>query len=697
VSAPSAPVRAGGLGLGRRGALSDLERAERAMRVRQVAIRVLIVANLILGTYYIAWRYAASINWAFWPLGLALIAAETYSFVDAWLFGIGMWKWRRRLRFPAKRGDETVDVFITCYNEPVELVRETAEASLKLTHPARVWICDDGNSPAMRAMAEEIGCGYIARTEEWLGKDRHAKAGNLINAIGQTDGEFMLILDADQVPLPNLLDETLGYFRDPKVAFVQTPQWFKNVPPGDPFGSQAPLFYGPIQEAKDGWNAAFFCGSNAVLRREAMLHAGLVNYARDLRLQMLTILDVAGGRLTEVEQSLRAAGNERDLPAIRELAAAVDEARGRFKRKEPLAEVTYDFQRRARAAASRIVAADLADIARELDDIPGLAPMPAVAERLGSLLEDDAAVGALTSREASPLRAFDEIRDLLLKVDVDRAHEAVPVMPLSTISVTEDMATAMRLHSLGYTSVYHPTILAHGLAPEDLRTALQQRLRWAQGTIQVMLRENPLFYPGLKLAQRLMYFATMWSYLSGFFAIVYLASPVVYLLFGWSPVVAFSEEFFWRLIPYLLVNQALFVLVSWGLPTWRGQQYSLALFPIWIASVTSAVGSVFFGQKLGFVVTPKTRQAGASLELIKPQLFFMGALLVAIAVGLGRLAFGVHEDGLPVVVNVLWAIYDLVALSVLLDAVFYRPPADEEALPPDSAASVHGRAGSGGK
>src|SRR4029453_3529912 len=92
-----------------------------------------------------------------------------------------------------------------------------------------------------------------------------------------------LILDADQIPSPEILHRTLGYFSDPKVAFVQTPQWFYNVPPGDPFGSQAPLFYGPILQGKDGWNAAFFCGSNAVLRREALMQVGITPHVRELR------------------------------------------------------------------------------------------------------------------------------------------------------------------------------------------------------------------------------------------------------------------------------------------------------------------------------------------------------------------------------------------------------------------------------
>ena len=84
------------------------------------------------------------------------------------------------------------------------------------------------------------------------------------------------------------------------------------------------------------------------------------------------------------------------------------------------------------------------------------------------------------------------MRSLVGAVDVDRDAEAQPIMPIATISVTEDMATAMRLHAFGWRSVFHHEILAEGLAPEDLGTMLHQRLRWAQGTLQVMLRENPL-------------------------------------------------------------------------------------------------------------------------------------------------------------------------------------------------------------
>jgi cellulose synthase (UDP-forming) len=249
---------------------------------------------------------------------------------------------------------------------------------------------------------------------------------------------------------------------------------------------------------------------------------------------------------------------------------------------------------------------------------------------------------------------------------------------MSTISVTEDMATSMRLHALGWKSVYHHEVLAYGLAPEDLRSALQQRLRWAQGTIQVMLRENPLLLRGLSLGQRLMYFATMWSYLSGFAAAVYLAAPALFLFFGWLPIKAYSVEFFARLIPYLVVNQLLFTVVGWGLSTWRGQQYSIALFPLWIKSVTTAAGNVWFQQPLGFVVTPKTRQAGGALvgrlRLVLWQVVAILVLLTAAVWGLARLVLGQTTDGVAVLVNVAWIVYDLAMLSVVLDAATFEAP-----------------------
>ncbi|WP_328821727.1 glycosyltransferase [Nesterenkonia haasae] len=235
------------------------------MTRRMIIIRILAVLAVLTGINYVTWRWLESVNWEAWWIAVPLIVAETFSLIDTFLFAATMWKSKER-EGPKSAPEGTVDVLITTYNEPIEMVMKTAQAAQRITYPHKTWILDDGDRSEMAAAAQSAGLGYITRSQDWLDKPRHAKAGNLNNALFRTDGEFLLILDADQVPDPLILHRTLGYFADdPQVALVQTPQWFSNVDEADPLGSQAPLFYGPIQQGKDGWNAAFFCGSNAVL------------------------------------------------------------------------------------------------------------------------------------------------------------------------------------------------------------------------------------------------------------------------------------------------------------------------------------------------------------------------------------------------------------------------------------------------
>jgi cellulose synthase (UDP-forming) len=356
------------------------------------------------------------------------------------------------------------------------------------------------------------------------------------------------------------------------------------------------------------------------------------------------------------------------LERLRRVAADAESAR---RAGDSLQEVTYQFQRRIDQIAQDLVhedvkqiRADLAAVATITADLEESPDLPAV---------DDVAFQALNRHEWSPLGAVEVIRTMVRAIDLDRVDEAQPILPLATISVTEDMATAMRLHALGWRSVYQHEVLALGAAPDDLRSSLQQRLRWAQGTIQILLRENPVFVRGLSLGQRLMYLTTMWGYLSGFASVIYLVSPMIFLVFGLSPVSSWSPDFFWHLVPYIAVNQILFIVVGWGKHTWRGQQYHLALFPLWIQAFTSAVANVAFHRPLGFVVTPKVRQSGVHLRLVGPQLLAIALLAAAILIGLLRLVLGVTDDIGPTLINVGWALYDVLLMSVVLEAAFYDP------------------------
>lgn len=638
-------------------------------RLRVMIFRVLACGTAALGLSYIVWRYMASLNSRALWLAIPLVAAETYSLIDALLFIFMMWKPSLRVPPPALDG-ATVDVFITTYNEPVELVRATAAAARRIDWPTlTVHVLDDGARPELRSLARELGCGYVTRGGEWQGKPLHAKAGNVNNALMQTTGEFILILDADQIPAPQIVRRTIGYFHDPRLAFVQTPQYFYNIPPGDPFGTDAPLFYGPILRGKDGWNAAFFCGSNALLRRDALLQLGVAGYAKAAEGQMsrsLRRLDAMLARLARREPGRRIA-----LVSLRADIARVGKA---LARGQSLEKASDEVRRLFSAAQGSTARADIADITAILGDLAAAGDVEAdqarrfIQENSASLARE---VSSGSGDVALPSEAVDGM-------NLSRSEEAIPVLPLATISVTEDMATAMGLHALGWRSVFHSEVLAYGRAPEDLGSALSQRLRWAQGTLQVLVRQNPLFVRGLSFPQRLQYFTTMYSYFSGFAGLVYILAPLVYLLTGLSPIAAWSAEFFWRLIPFLLINRLQFSLVARGLEIRRGEQFSFGLFPVWIRAVVS----VFLGRKPGFVVTPKSRQPGVRLELIWPQLAVIGLTGLAVACGLFALISGTSRQFVGIGVNAFWACYNVVTLWALVRAAFYKPPRDWDPQPP---------------
>jgi cellulose synthase (UDP-forming) len=630
-------------------------------------MRALGALTTILGLAYLTWRYAYSLNRSALWFAIPLVAAETYAFVSTVLFVIMMWRPTRRVS-PPPLEDRTVDVFITTYNEPVDLVRLTLEAALGIEWPRlRVYVLDDGARPPMQALTEELGASYITRGEEWTGKPRHAKAGNVNNALMSTGGEFILILDADQIPDRRIINRTIGYFRDPTLAFVQTPQHFYNVPPGDPFGADAPLFYGPIMQGKDGWDAAFFAGSNAVLRREALLQLGVTEYVRDMEKHF-------GRALRRLRHDAKVlARRSRDLPAAQTLRAALKAAAASQRRGAPLEDVSDIVRRGVSAAREETTDPDVLSMACALECMvattagPGGVP----ADTTHHLVEKKRRrakrqVGPLDSEAISP------------ELNLELPTEAIPVLPLATISVTEDMATAMRLHALGWKSAFHPEILAYGLAPEDLQAALNQRLRWAEGTLQVLFRENPLLKRGLSLSQRLQYFTTMLSYFDGFSNLVFVLSPIVSLLTGVYPVRTPWWQFLVWLGPYLVANRAMYLYVTRGINVHRSEQYSLALFPLWIKAVVATVTN----WPIHFVVTPKQGRSGNYLRLVWPQLAIVTLTPLAICYGIYALVFASQGTPLGVAVGVFWGSYNVAMLLPIVRAAVFRSPAGWSPRPP---------------
>lgn len=237
--------------------------------------RVLAASFVAVGLWYLLWR-AGTLNPQAPVFSALIYAAEIFGFGTALLHIFMCWRLSVR-RAPPPRSDVTVDVFVPTYNEPVELVRETLIAALGMDHSHLTWLLDDGDRPVMRALATELGCRYLARRSR-----RHAKAGNLNHALAHSNADLVAVFDADHAPRRDFLSKTVGYFEDPKVAFVQTPQDYYNLDSyqhrrrgGSPeVWTEQALFFRVIQRGKDCWNAAFFCGSCAVVRRGALERIG---------------------------------------------------------------------------------------------------------------------------------------------------------------------------------------------------------------------------------------------------------------------------------------------------------------------------------------------------------------------------------------------------------------------------------------
>ncbi len=164
-----------------------------------------------------------------------------------------------------------VDVYIPVYGEPIDEIKATAIAARNIYGTHRTYILDDGDSDEVEAMAKKIGVEYIRRPIH-----NNAKAGNINYALEVTDGNFYLILDADFVADPTILYETIPFFENDNLAFVQTPQFYDNQ---NNFVSTAAnfmqnVFYSLIQSGKNHFNAAFCVGTNVVFRRKAVESIG---------------------------------------------------------------------------------------------------------------------------------------------------------------------------------------------------------------------------------------------------------------------------------------------------------------------------------------------------------------------------------------------------------------------------------------
>ncbi|MBR0756484.1 glycosyltransferase [Bradyrhizobium jicamae] len=187
-----------------------------------------------------------------------------------------------RLRQPkAQQSTPLVDVFICTYNEEKAILERTIIGATGLDYPYyRVWVLDDGRRLWLKRLTQELGCNYLTRPD-----NSHAKAGNINHALKHVAGlqdrpEFISILDADFVPMPDFLTRALSLMRD-DVGVVQTPQHFINADPiqvnlatSEVWPDEQRFFFDILMPAKDAWGTAFCCGTSSVIRFDGLMQIG---------------------------------------------------------------------------------------------------------------------------------------------------------------------------------------------------------------------------------------------------------------------------------------------------------------------------------------------------------------------------------------------------------------------------------------
>ena len=253
-----------------------------------------IVVGLVLGWRYMSWRISDTIPSADNPVdflsGVLFTAVETLTMIGATASQLFLTRTRNRIAEADRNVQQLlaepvlplVDVLICTYNEDESILERTIVGSLALTYPNfRIWVCDDGRRGWLKDLCEKHGVGYMTRSD-----NAHAKAGNINAALKKLAAldrkpDFISILDADFVPLPQFLTRALSLTLDDDVAVVQTPQHFFNP---DPVQSNLALtrvwpdeqrfFFDIVMASKDAWNAAFCCGTSSVIRFNALQGIG---------------------------------------------------------------------------------------------------------------------------------------------------------------------------------------------------------------------------------------------------------------------------------------------------------------------------------------------------------------------------------------------------------------------------------------
>jgi cellulose synthase (UDP-forming) len=236
-------------------------------------------------------------------------------------------------------------------------------------------------------------------------------------------------------------------------------------------------------------------------------------------------------------------------------------------------------------------------------------------------------------------------------------------------NIAEDFLTSLFLHEKGWRSVYVPTVLAEGLAPDDFLNYYKQQFRWTRGSLEVIFKYNPLVRRGLTWQQRLQYLLSASYYLSGAVILLDAVLPILFLLTGQTPIVTSTMTLALVFVPYMWIN--LYVLQRTSNFTYSYQAIAFSLSAWWLQ--LTALVAVLTGRKTSFSVTSKATHDGGRpnfLRLVVPQVVFAAVGALALAVGAAREGFTPS-----LMANLAWlSVHIAIAVPFVIAAAPSRAP-----------------------
>ncbi|MGA1047421.1 MAG: glycosyltransferase family 2 protein [Minisyncoccia bacterium] len=195
---------------------------------------------------------------------------------------------------------QTVDIFLPIAGEDMSILQKTWEYVFKAKQCAEqnnlvvnVYVLNDNvnaykDQKLYKYLIEKYQFQEIARTEHSF-----KKAGNIKNAYKNTNGEYIIIFDADFCPTEKFIIYTISRMMDmnnagKKIGIYQTPQAFQydNLTGLEKGACNIQgFFYDIVQVARNSFKAPICVGSNAVYYRPALDEIGgnyLIEHSEDV-------------------------------------------------------------------------------------------------------------------------------------------------------------------------------------------------------------------------------------------------------------------------------------------------------------------------------------------------------------------------------------------------------------------------------